>query len=360
MITILNTNFHEGYKVMKVTRILILALMVAVGMTAAASGQVVPTNTWTDFGGTECTINGTPMPIGCIIQAFDSTGVLCGQRITESVGIYIATPVYGDDQYTPSDEGCTAVGERIDFKINGILATKLGPSNGRWKGNGPIQLLNLATVQNYDVNITGPDEGSGEAGDPVLYFITIENNGDGIDWINLELVSSLGWSISHDQGSNSFYLNPGETTQIEVTVNVPGTALVGQQDELTITVTSLFDPSADFAKTITTTVDQSTDISDNGYTIPGQFSLGQNFPNPFNPETKIVFNLEKAGNIYLEVFDILGRKVSTLQSGYLGAGQYEFTWYGVDNSGRQAASGIYFYRLSSNEFTLTRKMTLLK
>ncbi len=86
MITILNTNFHEGYKVMKVTRILIMALMVAVGMTAAALGQVIPTNVWTDFGGTACTVNGNPMPIGSIVQAFDQTGVLCGERFTTDGG----------------------------------------------------------------------------------------------------------------------------------------------------------------------------------------------------------------------------------------------------------------------------------
>ena len=345
---------------MKVTRILIMALMVAIGMTAAALGQVIPTNNWTDFAGLECTINGTAMPVGSIVQGFDQSGVLCGQRTSTDLGKYVAMPVYGDDDFTGGvDEGCV-FGEVIVFKVNGIVATKLGPGSAQWGGIGQTRVMNLESVQTFSINVTGPDEGSGEIGDPVEYIVTVENNGDGIDWINLDLFSSLGWTISHNQGSNSFYLNPGETKQIIITVYVPGTATVGQQDELTISVTSLFDPSADFNKVITTTVDQSTDVADGGYAIPGQFSLGQNYPNPFNPETKIAFNLEKAGDVSLEVFDILGRKVSTLQSGYLGAGQYEYTWYGADNSGRQAASGIYFYRLSSNEFTLTRKMTLLK
>ncbi len=360
MITILNTNFHEGYKVMKVTRILIMALMVAIGMTAAALGQVIPTNVWTTYGGTACTLNGNPMPIGSVVQAFDQSGVLCGQTISETVGVYKATSVYGDDAFSSGvDEGCV-MNEVIVFKVNGIVANKLGPASDQWSGYSAILLMNLASLQQFSINVTGPDEGSGEIGDPVEYIVTVENNGDGIDWINLDLLSSLGWTITHNQPSNSFYLNSGETKQIVITVYVPGTATVGQQDELTISVTSLFDPSADYNKVITTTVDQSTDVADGGYAIPGQFSLGQNYPNPFNPETRIAFNLEKAGDVSLEVFDILGRKVSTLQSGYLGAGQYEYTWYGVDNSGRQAASGIYFYRLSSNEFTLTRKMTLLK
>lgn len=358
--SILNTNFHEGYKVMKVTRILILMLVVALGMTAAAIGQVVPSNVWTTYGGTACTLNGNPMPIGSVVQAFDQSGVLCGQTFSETAGVYKATSVYGDDVFSPGvDEGCV-MSEVIVFKVNGIVANKLGPASDQWSGYSAILLMNLASTQQFSLNVVGPDEGSGYAGNPVVYIVTVENNGDGIDWINLDLLSTLGWTISHNQGANSFYINPGETIQIEITVLIPGTAAVGQHDDLTITVTSLFDPSADFTKTITTTVDQSTDVTDGGYAIPGQFSLGQNYPNPFNPETKIAFNLEKAGDVHLEVFDILGRKVTTLQSGFLGAGQYEFTWYGVDNSGRQAASGIYFYRLSSSEYTLTRKMTLLK
>lgn len=360
MITILNTNFHEGYKVMKVTRVLIMMLVVVAGIAATSSGQVIPTNVWTDFGGTSCTVNGSPMPTGSLIQAFDQSGVLCGQRITEAPGVYKATSVYGDDQFTASvDEGCVA-NEVIVFKINGKVANKLGPASDQWVGTGPIQLMNLSIVQQFSINIVGPNEGTGTAGDPVVYVVTVQNNGDGTDWINLELLSSLGWTISHNQPENSFYLNPGETKQIEITLNIPITAIVGQQDHLTVSVMSLFDPSADFNKVITTTVDQSTDVADGGYAIPGQFSLGQNYPNPFNPETKISFSLDKTADVTLDVFDILGRKVSTLHSGYLGAGQHEFTWYGVDANGRQVASGIYFYRLSSNEFNLTRKMTLLK
>ncbi len=135
--TILNTNFHEGYKVMKVTRILIVTLMVAIGMTAAASGQVIPTNIWTDFGGTACTVNGNPMPVGCIVQAFDQSGVLCGQRTTATAGVYLATAVYGDDQFTPAvDEGCV-MNEVVVFKINGIVASKLGPASDQWIGIRP-------------------------------------------------------------------------------------------------------------------------------------------------------------------------------------------------------------------------------
>lgn len=360
MITILNTNFHEGYKVMKVTRILIMALMVAIGMTAAALGQVIPTNNWTDFAGLECTINGTAMPVGSIVQGFDQSGVLCGQRTSTDLGKYVAMPVYGDDDFTGGvDEGCV-FGEVIVFKVNGIVATKLGPGSAQWGGIGQTRVMNLESVQTFSINVTGPDEGSGEIGDPVEYIVTVENNGDGIDWINLDLFSSLGWTISHNQGSNSFYLNPGETKQIIITVYVPGTATVGQQDELTISVTSLFDPSADFNKVITTTVDQSTDVADGGYAIPGQFSLGQNYPNPFNPETSISFELPKSSHVTLEIINILGETVSTPVDGTLAAGRHLVTFRGVSTDGAELPSGIYFYRMRSGQFESTRKMVLLK
>lgn len=362
MISIMNTNFHEGYKVMKVTRIVIMALMVAIGMTATSMGQVVPTNVWTDFGGTECTVNGEQVGAGSVIEAFDPEGILCGQRTVTAAGRYIGMPVYGDDDFTSGvDEGCES-GDAVLFKIDGKVAYKLGPGSDIWSGLGPLRLMNLATsdITIFDLSVIGPDGGAGEAGTEVIYQVDVYNNGDGVDLVTLEASSQNGWSTSVDSNPDGNYIGAGEHITVEVRVSIPAGTIIGAQDILTLTAASRFNVAETYDKEVTTTVDESTDVADGGYAIPGQFSLGQNYPNPFNPETKIAFALDKTSDVTLEVFDILGRKVSTLHSGYLGAGQHEFTWYGVDQNGRQAASGIYFYRLSANEFNLTRKMTLLK
>jgi hypothetical protein len=98
-------------------------------------------------------------------------------------------------------------------------------------------------------------------------------------------------------------------------------------------------------------------------TIPEKYSLNQNYPNPFNPSTTIGFQLPKAGNISLKIFNIMGQEVRNLESGFVSAGSYEAQWDGKDHSGNSVASGVYFYQLSvkgEENLTLTRKMMLMK
>lgn len=96
-------------------------------------------------------------------------------------------------------------------------------------------------------------------------------------------------------------------------------------------------------------------ITHNNNEIPKQYSLEQNFPNPFNPSTSISFSLPKAGVVTLEVYDASGRKVSTLVNEEMEAGNFKYEY----NAGN-LSSGVYFYKLSSNDFTETKKMILVK
>ncbi|MCH9031260.1 MAG: T9SS type A sorting domain-containing protein [candidate division Zixibacteria bacterium] len=95
-------------------------------------------------------------------------------------------------------------------------------------------------------------------------------------------------------------------------------------------------------------------------TLPGNYNLSQNYPNPFNPSTKILFEIPLAGNVALSIFDILGRSVRSLTNERYEAGKHEVIWDGKDDSGSSVASGVYFYRLLSNDKMISRKMTLLK
>jgi photosystem II stability/assembly factor-like uncharacterized protein len=96
-------------------------------------------------------------------------------------------------------------------------------------------------------------------------------------------------------------------------------------------------------------------ISNYNSNVPDKFYLKQNFPNPFNPTTKISFGIVKSGYVNLKVFDALGREVTNLVSENLKTGNYEVTFRG-DN----LSSGMYFYKLSVNDFTETKKMLLIK
>ncbi len=91
------------------------------------------------------------------------------------------------------------------------------------------------------------------------------------------------------------------------------------------------------------------------YDVPIKFELYQNYPNPFNPSTKIAFALPKDAKVKLEVFNALGERVSVLVDGYMRAGVHT-----VDFNASGLASGVYFYRLTADEFVATKKMVLLK
>ena len=89
--------------------------------------------------------------------------------------------------------------------------------------------------------------------------------------------------------------------------------------------------------------------------LPNDYKLFQNYPNPFNPVTNIRLDLPKSCFVALKVFDILGREVTTLVNEKLNAGSYETSW---DGSGYP--SGVYFYRVSTNDFLSVKKMVIIK
>ncbi len=92
-----------------------------------------------------------------------------------------------------------------------------------------------------------------------------------------------------------------------------------------------------------------------GTTQVSGYELSSNYPNPFNPETTIRFNLAESGVTTLKVYDITGHEVATLADGKLAAGEHSVTFHGAN-----LPSGIYFYKLSTGSFTQTRKMVLAK
>lgn len=89
--------------------------------------------------------------------------------------------------------------------------------------------------------------------------------------------------------------------------------------------------------------------------LPSEYKLFQNFPNPFNPFTLIKFNLIKSGNVKITVYDVLGREIKILINEVLNPGKYS-----IDFNAGNLASGIYYYRITTNDFTDIKKMLLIK
>ena len=97
--------------------------------------------------------------------------------------------------------------------------------------------------------------------------------------------------------------------------------------------------------------------------IPENFSLEQNFPNPFNPSTVINYTLPQSANLIntrLEIFNLLGQKVRTLVDTRQASGTHAVQWNGTNDSGKLLASGLYVYRLQAAEFVDMKKMLFMK
>ncbi len=91
-----------------------------------------------------------------------------------------------------------------------------------------------------------------------------------------------------------------------------------------------------------------------------EFNLKQNFPNPFNPQTNIEFDLKNEGNVNLKIFDVNGKEVNTLLNDNLNSGTHKLIWNGTDKNNTKVASGVYFYQLNVNGNSNTKKMIYLK
>lgn len=239
-------------------------------------------------------------------------------------------------------------------------------------------LLNLSSVTGFIgegllyITVTDPDLAS--ASDTVVVTITAAPN----DPPTVELPDSLGfdegtyltidyWSMVTDESDDSLLT-------YDFTVSNDSLLMIDQPDSglLTLSAESGFtgeamlyltvtDPNS--AETSDTSLVQVFPVLDaDGATmpIPTSFALRQNYPNPFNPSTVILFDIPERTHIELTVYNILGGRVCTLINGTCQAGSHTAIWSGRDDAGRQMASGIYFYRLESEEFVDTRKMVLLK
>ena len=108
------------------------------------------------------------------------------------------------------------------------------------------------------------------------------------------------------------------------------------------------------------TIQIPTDVGEGNNGLPFRFELGQNFPNPFNPETTITFSIPRGELVNLSVYNVLGRKIRSLIDRNLQAGQHTVLFDGRSDQGNLLASGVYYYSLSAGELKDSSKMLLLK
>lgn len=104
---------------------------------------------------------------------------------------------------------------------------------------------------------------------------------------------------------------------------------------------------------------ETTDVGDDPPGTPVRFSLSQNYPNPFNPETTIRFGIENATHVSLKIYDVLGNEIAVLVDGEYSPGTHEVAFNAQAGAGTGGVpSGIYFYRIETNDYTAVRKMII--
>lgn len=99
----------------------------------------------------------------------------------------------------------------------------------------------------------------------------------------------------------------------------------------------------------------SSDVEEQVSNLPTEYKLSQNFPNPFNPNTSFRYSLKHSGHVLIGIYDASGKELRSLINGYRTAGSYE-----VNFNAANLPSGIYYYRITTAEFSESRKMILLK
>jgi hypothetical protein len=177
---------------------------------------------------------------------------------------------------------------------------------------------------------------------------------------NLELASGAMVTLSGGaQASNIFWQVAGQVT-IETSAAMQGiilcqTAIV-MRTGATLTGRALAQTAVTFdANAVTQPVPVNAIENESS---PQEFALFQNYPNPFNPSTRIQYSLEKAAQVSLKVYNVLGLEVATLINGRQEAGSYTVPFSAI--GGSTLASGVYFYRLEAGNFIACKKMILIK
>ncbi len=331
----------------------------------AHADDPIPTQRNAFYAGEGQLFNGELLPVGSIIEAFDQSGVICGRdTVTDAHGKFGAMAVYGDDKTPPDtlDEGMST-GEEIVFTINGRAAT-VDSGSVVWQNVQEdsifvrrVKLSATGTVALTPISL--PQAQLMAPGQTRRVWVTVRNDGDGLDFYSVTVQtadtgSSPAWTAA---AQNDFvYAEPGEEVSLyfDITLNFFG----GGGDttyNVPFSVYSNLDTGerVDDEVIVTKSITDVDDPADN--LLPGGFALRQNYPNPFNPSTTIGFSLPSRTAAELTIIDLLGRTVDRIDLGVLSSGDHE-----IDYDASDLSSGVYFYRLVTEQFSEARKMVLLK
>lgn len=172
-----------------------------------------------------------------------------------------------------------------------------------------------------------------------------------LEWAEPDHANTFEVQVSLNSDFSNLVLDETglETTKVDLSGLEPGTSHHWRVRSRNVAGVSNWSETYSFQ-----TAGVGTSIDDeNG--LPNSYALEQNYPNPFNPTTNITFSLPESGSVTLKIYNMLGSEVATLVDSELPAGSFDVTWDATNFS-----SGMYIYKLTADNFTQTKKLTLIK
>ncbi len=270
-----------------------------------------------------------------VVEAFDQGFALTGRRSSNTLG--------GDDVYL------------IKTDVNGFSNCAFGTFNPNVFVISNLQAINLNmgslslnSAANLALTTLTPNSGQtiSCAIIPVelkSFYYEFENNSAILRWTTATEINNQGFKVLREGSEIGFIAGSGTTTELREYSFKDDNVKPGTYHYTLVQID--FDGS-------THNVGELEVIFNN---VPTDFILEQNYPNPYNPSTKIQYSIPEESFIKLSVYNSLGEKVADLEEGMKLAGYYE-----VNFDGSSLPSGIYFYTLSTSKLTITKKMILLK
>ncbi len=327
----------------------VFAVDVATNGSLAAAANDRATNYWlADVVGAPYTdLNPPSAPNGLVdVTDINELGTYFGSTIALD-GLGNNIDVGPTDDW--SGFGIPTTDSVIDFEDLMIFAMNFGQVSATKATDANADMITLAWVRH-------------ENGSYALQLIS----GSGLQGVHLSAVGQVSGvqagALLKDQDGQVFMTNVGSNLDANLALLGANKAISGSGDLIVLNANSLIKPEnlvIDLRGTDNAKLDYTLDKT-SGTVTPNVFKLDSNFPNPFNPMTKISFSLPTAQDVMLAVYSVDGRKVATLLEGAQSAGTHEVLWMGRDDAGKSVASGTYFYQIKAGPYSQVRKMTLIK
>ena len=315
-------------------------------------------------------MDGTKPRTGTVVKAYDAKGVLCGITQTDADGQY-SMMVTGNYASSACDEGAevneTVVFYLLDTDVSDaeIAVDSTDPISHKWINMGDLN-VNLFYSSGYTSNV----------------WSTIL--GDSIKTSENQLLVRIGTVISAYYKSGSELKKCGEATvtrpgsfEMMIYGDDPKTAIQDGPAEYAPLVFK--DADGRIGRVVAAAPASMKDTLFNQYTVKivrlefvppvgvdepttalKSTRLDQNYPNPFNGTTTLSYAVEKPGKVSLRIYNMLGEEVITLVDKIQNQGEYKVVWHGVDKSGRSTPTGMYFYQMTTQNQTITKRMMYLK